>query len=427
MPNALDLAYGLPLGAHYAFHRFATGKYGPRTVEKTGRLPRRDGDAPALWMHAVSLGEAIAGGGLLRAFGERWPDWDIRLSTTTATGRAAAERAVGPERVFYYPLDFSWMVRRTFDRIRPSLVVLMELELWPNFLDEASRRGVPVVVANARITERSERRFARVPALAKRWFGRVDHWLAQTDEYAQRLIRLGALPDRVTVAGSLKYDNIPEIPDERAARGLRALALGDGPGPLIVAGSTHPGEEEALLDAWTRLRGDFPGLRMMVMPRHPERWAGVEALMARFGPVTRRSTLAEGGAAPTDLILGDSTGELAHWFAAADVAFVGGTLIPHGGQNFMEPCGVGVPTVCGSSLFNFAEAAALLRSVEGMVVVPEGGTLSEAFRDVLTNTDEARAMGARARKALLEKRGATGKTLDVLAAWCGAGESPPPR
>lgn len=438
--NLLDAVYSLTIGPHYLWHSMVSGKYGPKVGEKTGRVPDRfksgatavlgTGDphyeAPCLWLHAVSVGEVMASADLVRMFAADNPRWDLRFSTTTATGRGIAEKQWGEEAVFYYPLDFSRMVSRAFDYIRPSLIVLMELEIWPNFLAEAARRKVPVVVANARITERSLKRLSYAPGVTGNMVQAVEEWFAQTDEYAERLRRLGVPDCRIEVTGSVKYDAVPlEIDREQAGYYRRLFGCGerfhkDGGGLLVVAGSTHPGEEKMLLRA---LRGaipaELPMPRVVLAPRHPERLNEVEAAAGAFGRVVRRSGLAEPipgvdrEGADGDIVLVDTMGELSRIYAAADLVFVGGTFIKHGGQNFMEPCGLARPTVVGPHLWNFREPAELLRR-DGMRVVATPEDLSAALAGMIANPPEAAAMGERARTLLLKQRGAAKRMADRL-------------
>lgn len=438
--NLLDAAYSLSIGPHYLWHSRISGKYGPKAREKTGRVPDRfkggatavlgSGDLhyeqPCLWLHAVSVGEVMASTDIVRMFTETNPRWDLRVSTTTATGRGIAEKNWGEEAVFYYPLDFSRMVRRAFDNIRPTMIVLMELEIWPNFLAEAARRGIPVVVANARITERSVKRLSYAPGVTKNMVNVVEEWFAQTDEYAERLRRIGVPDCRIEVTGSVKCDAVPlEIDRDQAGYYRRLFGCGerfhrDGGDLLIVAGSTHPGEEKTLLQSLkSALPQDAPMPRVVLAPRHPERLGEVEGEAGAFGRVVRRSNLSEPaaglerGTVGGDFVLVDTMGELSKIYAAADLVFVGGTFIRHGGQNFIEPCGLARPTVVGPHLWNFREPAELLR--DGCLrVVNTPEELSASFADMIANPAEAAAMGDRARERLLKQRGAAKRMVDRL-------------
>ncbi len=437
--NLLDAAYALTIGPHYLYHKLITKKYGPKTPEKTGRLPDRFktsdtvalgsrnpySDPPCLWLHAVSVGETLAARELADTFTSENPRWDLLVSTTTATGRAVAEKKWGERAVFYYPLDFSWMVNRAFEAIRPSMIVLMELEIWPNFLAEARSRKIPVVVANARITERSLKRLRFVPWLAREMAESVQLWLAQTEEYAARLKSLGVPDSRIEVTGSVKYDALPMELDTDMVDYYRRLFGGsgkryaEGGDFMVVGGSTHPGEEKTLLEAVRKARMNRTGRTVTVLtPRHPERLSEVEEMAKGFGKVIRRSKLAEPEAAAAgegpDIVLVDTMGELAKIYAAGDVVFVGGTLRPHGGQNFLEPCGLARPTLVGPNLWNFSEPAELLKKVNGLKVIESGEGLAGALEEILADPRAAERMGLRAREALLKERGATRKMADRL-------------
>lgn len=439
--NKYDLAYLPTIGPHYLWHALVTGRYGEKTREKTGRVPDRfrgaetavlgTGDphfeAPCLWLHAVSVGEVNAAAGILQEFMRANPRWEVRISTTTATGRAVAERHFGAEGVFYYPLDFSWMVRRAFDKIRPTMIVLMELEIWPNFLAEAQRRKVPVAVANARITERSEKRLGLVPSVARFMAGAVQYWFAQTQVYADRLVRIGVPPERIDVTGSVKYDSVPEEVDERVGRYYRRL-FGCGAAPfaqggdvVVVAGSIHPGEEIAVLEAWSRLRPpEGRKCRLVMAPRHPERLPAMARAAAAYGRVKRRSELPEPiseleeDRAECDIVMVDVMGELSGIYNAADLVFVGGSLIPHGGQNFMEPCGLGKPTAVGPHVRNFIEPAELLTAEGCLRTVAGAEELGAWMQSVLDEPARAEESGRQARETLWRQRGATKRVVERL-------------
>ncbi len=445
--NLLDFAYTLTLAPHYLYHRHISKKYGPKTPEKTGLLPDRFktsktaalgstnpySDPPCLWLHAVSVGETIAARDLADTFARENPRWDLLVSTTTATGRAIAEKKWGERAVFYYPLDFSWMVKKAFDAIRPNLIVLMELEIWPNFLAEAKRRKIPVVVANARITERSLKRLRFVPWLAREMSESVHTWLAQSETYKQRLLSLGVPEKRIEVTGSVKYDALPMDLDDDLARYYRRLfQVGErrfvnGGDLIVVGGSTHPTEEKTLLEAVRKAHAGYPGRVVTVLtPRHPERLNEVEEMARAFGKVARRSQLPEPELAREpdrpDIVLVDTMGELAKIYAAGDIVFVGGTLHPHGGQNFMEPCGLARPTLVGPNVWNFLEPMDLLKAEKGILVVQSGEELTEELKKYLQDPKEADRMGLRAREALLKERGATRRMADRLNALAKAAQ-----
>ncbi|MBN2711516.1 MAG: hypothetical protein JXR97_03655, partial [Planctomycetes bacterium] len=257
-----DALYCLTLIPHYLYHRYFTNKYGDSAPEKLGFIPDQiKPGRKCMWLHAVSVGETLAARTLVRAFEEAHPDWDVRISTTTATGREVAMKNFGEERVFYYPLDCSWMVRRAFDIINPSLIVLMELEVWPNFLLEAQKRLVPVAVSNVRIMERSVRRFKKLRAIALPMLERVSLWLSQSDEYTGKLLDIGVSKDKIETVGSLKYDTVATEIDPDVRLEYRKL-FGAWEGETVfVAGSTHAGEDEIVLDAYKAAHEKCSGLK----------------------------------------------------------------------------------------------------------------------------------------------------------------------
>lgn len=400
-------------------------KYGERAREKLGEVPLRDLSRPCLLVHAVSVGEVLAARTVIDEFRKARPGWKILVSTSTATGRQVAADKYGAANVMYYPLDADGWVRDFLQAVRPQLIVLMELEIWPVFLDRAARCGIPVVVANARITAESAAQYRKamgwpfLGAVLRRAFNTPARWLAQTEEYAARLREVGVEPGRVTVSGNVKFDQIPTAlrPGDAAAY-RAALGAGDA-GKVVVAGSTHPGEDEFVVGAWQNLRRDFPGLKLVLAPRHPHRIPEVKALAEKAGTVALRSAMkaaAEKGAdAPrADVVIVDTMGELAKFYAAADAVFVGGTLIPHGGQNMAEPCGLARPTVIGNSYFNFTETVEALLPERLITVIGSGAELEGALRDILAAPEAAAARAAAARETLMRLAGASRRAVAAL-------------
>jgi 3-deoxy-D-manno-octulosonic-acid transferase len=421
MRPMLDLVYAATLLPHYVYHRAITGKYGAAAPEKLGRglLPGRLDAAPALparprlWVHAVSVGEVLAARSLVAAFRQARPEWDVVVSTTTATGRAVAQKHFGAENVFYYPLDFSGVVRRVFETIRPSLLVLMELEVWPHALAEAERRGVPTAVSNVRITEASIRRFRLAGRGGRGLLQRVRLWISQNEEYAGALRALGVPPERIEVVGSLKYDGLDFA--ERPAVAAR-LHRELGGGRLLVAGSTHAGEDEIVYQSFTELRREFgEELRLVLVPRHPERCAAV----ARLAPAGLRLHRRSAGPAPegTDILLGDTMGELSDFYRAAEVVVIGGTFEPAvGGHNMLEPAAFGKPVVYGPAVHNFLEPAAVLEAAGAAerLSEPAAAALTAALRPLLADPEEARRRGARGREAARALQGAAARSVTCL-------------
>ncbi|MCB9852431.1 MAG: 3-deoxy-D-manno-octulosonic acid transferase [Phycisphaerales bacterium] len=430
MPTFLvDLIY-LPLALLYLpillYQMIALKKNRSGWRDRFGGVPVRSGDAACVWIHGVSLGEINASRTLVEQLALQRPDIDIVISSTTDTGYAAAKRLYPDRIVFRYPLDISLIVRRTLNRIRPSVLVLMELELWPNLLRIASGRGIAVGVANGRITEeKSMRRFSLpiVRSIARDMVFRLAWIAAQEDAYADRFRRLGAPPDRVFVAGSLKYDTAvvaDAIPGDDAlaeAMGIRRDA------PLLVAGSTGPGEEPLILDAYERLRTTHASLQLALIPRKPERFDEVARLIESRGFACRRRSLhSDNAPAPardeatnrTIVFLGDTMGELRKFYALADAVFVGRTLAPLGGSDLMEVAALAKPLCYGPHIENFADIDQQLMDADAAIKVENVEELIAAFDDFVTNPSPARRRCERARDVVLRNQGATRKIVDLI-------------
>jgi 3-deoxy-D-manno-octulosonic-acid transferase len=402
----------------------------------------RVGSSPCIWVHGVSVGEVAAAEPLVRALERRFPGHEVVITTSTATGQAVARRKFEGKRVAYFPVDFSWAVKRVFRALRPTLVVLVELELWPNFLIEGRRRGVPVVVVNGRISERSFRRYklARWFWLARRFLPlqAVARYCVQTDQYARRFTRLGVDPQKIVVTGSLKYDGVLTGAASVQAAAEARTSLGLEAGSVVwIGGSTHAPEERLLVDVFARLRISHPKLTLVLAPRHNERAAEVKRVVEGAGlrPVLRSAQRSgafgtsgpvapgtgafrtSGPVAPgtgTDVVIIDTLGELSRLYAAADLVFVGGSLIPHGGQNILEPASLGKPVLFGPHVQNFQESVERLLAARGAVQVADAGELEARLRELLADPAGARALGARALAAIEAAKGATDRTLAVL-------------
>jgi 3-deoxy-D-manno-octulosonic-acid transferase len=405
---------------------FARAKYRRGFREKLGSVPVREGDGPSFWVHAVSVGEVLTSLPLLGALRKRYPGWDVSLSVSTYTGLEVARKKLPETTVFYAPFDLSFAVSRVYRRRRPSMIVLVELELWPNLLLEARRRGVPVLVANGRITERSSRRYAAAGRLARSLFGLVQSFGAQGDEYRARFLRLGVDPRRVEVLGNLKHDRTPPPLVERAEDVRQRLGWEPAKTLVLVAGSTHPGEEEILCNLYREVRREEPRLRLVLALRHVERiaslrelpdWGAGEALVRWSG--LREAALA--GAAeqasllsPAGALVVDTVGELELFYALADVVFVGGSLIPHGGHNLFEAASLGRPLLFGSHFDNFREEGNLLLAEEAAVCVSDPSELRPALERLLADPGERRRLGERARSLTERLRGATGRHIEWI-------------
>lgn len=379
------------------------------------RAARRDG-RPCVWVHGVSVGEVKAAARLVEEIERVVPDVEVIVSVTTDTGKRVACKRYPNHRVEFYPPDLSWIVHDALDALRPDLMILVESEFWPNFLFAAQERRVPVVLVNGRMSERSAGRFGLVGGLARALLGSLERICVQMPLYAERFLKLGVEPERLHITGNMKLDNIPIKPDDGRARMFGRL-FGPGQGlPIVVAGSTHPGEERAVVGIHRRLCAAGQPFRLVVVPRHPARADTVEAEIRRQGGrAVRRSRIGEeAGPAPQDVILLDTIGELELAYALADVAFVGGTLVPHGGQNMMEPASLGRPVVVGPHVDNFRGEVEMLLHADALVLAPDTRGVEETIGRFLRDPQAGRAYGQRAREAIERSKGATDRTLEIL-------------
>jgi 3-deoxy-D-manno-octulosonic-acid transferase len=388
------------------------------TAKLLGRVnvqnPKRQ---PVAWFHAVSVGEVNLLGTLVPAFLRRHPDWQVVVSSTTDTGLAEARRRFAEHAVIAWPFDFSWAVAEALDAVKPTLLVLTESELWPNMLSAARSRNIPVVVANARLSPRSFRRLQHVAGLARRLlFRHVTRFAVQESEYAERLATLGVDPAKLCVTGSVKYDGANSERDTPKARELARLVGRDAGALVWLAGSTHAPEEAIVLEVYQRLRAVFPHLRLVLVPRHPDRFEEVAALVEQLGlPMVRRSRIGHALPSMPAVTVLDSVGELGAAWSLADVGFTGGSLDGHrGGQSMIEPAGYGVPCVFGPHVWNFKDAARRLVEVGGAVMVPDAAALEQTLAKLLADEDMRAKMGAASQALVRRQQGATQRTLDVL-------------
>jgi 3-deoxy-D-manno-octulosonic-acid transferase len=414
----LALFAALVAGSPWWLWRMATTqKYRDGLAERLGKVPaplrelgRRD---RLIWLHAVSVGEVLAVSRLVAELDQAFPTYKLVISTTTRTGQQLACERFGRERVFYCPLDLPWAVRAYLHALQPRLLVLAETEFWPNLLSGCFRRGIPVAVVNARISDRSWPRYRMGRGLFLPLLSQIARVLAQTETDAERLKTLGCNPARVSVAGNLKFD-VRVAAEAEATRHLRAAAAGLR---LVVAGSTLEGEEAALLEAWPRLLEADPRLALVLAPRHPERFAAVAALLDQTGIrwFKRSDWKAQSASSlkPGEILLLDSIGELASVYSLAAVAFVGGSLIPAGGHNPLEPAQFAVPIVMGPHYANFRAITDDLRAGNAIRIATKE-YLASVLAELLLNPADAAAMGERARRVFHHQAGATARCVDAI-------------
>lgn len=411
---AVALLLSLP---YWLYQSLRHGKYRAGLSQRVGRVPGRiqavsSSQGRVIWIHAVSVGEVLAVGSLVQQMRAALPHHRILLSTTTDTGQELARKRFGAENVFYFPLDFAFAIRPYLKTLKPELVVLAETEFWPNFLRLAHAGGAQIAVVNARISDRSWPNYRRFVWALRSMLMNIDLFLAQTTQDSARLQSIGADPERVQTAGNLKFD-LPVPPSPSIVERLRKAIAAQGAGPVLVCGSTVEGEEPLLLKAFENLRVEHPRAVMVLAPRHPERFDQVAILIRQLEIRCVRRSQWQGETLAGAVFLVDSIGELAALYALADVAFVGGSLVPRGGHNIIEPAQHGVAIVTGTHTENFRDIVALFQSRDAVRVVGMS-ELPLVLMQLLKSDAERRALGERAKQTLQSEAGATSRTLEAL-------------
>jgi 3-deoxy-D-manno-octulosonic-acid transferase len=393
-----------------------TGKYTSSFRERMGRpAPSLNEERqPSVWIHAVSVGEVLAVRSLVASLKARFPARRVYVSTTTVTGQEVARKSLpAADGVFFAPFDLAGPVSRALDVVRPTLLVLAETELWPNLIHEAHRRGARVAVVNGRVSEDSFRGYHRARWFLRRVLADIDLFLMQGEAHAHRIRSLGAPTERVRVMGNLKFDAAGAA---RTSDELARLLGGSRARPIWVAGSTMPGEEEIVLRAFRKIREKVPEADLIVAPRHPERFTAVPALIEAAGfRCLTRTQLAPGDWRNGSVVLLDTLGELAQVYSFATVVFVGGSLVPTGGHNILEPAVAGKAVVVGPHMENFREIAEAFRGENALVQVGSGDELAEAVLELLADDARRAALGARALALVERNRGSVERTVDALA------------
>ena len=386
--------------------------YLARFAERFGIAPALEGES--LWIHAASAGEVQAAAPLVHALHERAPDTALVVTTATPAGKARARALLERDAadVRFAPLDLPGSVRRFLDRVKPRLALVVETEVWPNLFRECGRRGIPLVLTSARVSERSARRYRAFRGVVADALASCTLIAAQTREDALRFESLGAAPERTRIVGNIKFDlDLPPALAEKA----QALRRRHAPErALWVAGSTHDGEEQAALDAHARIERAHPDALLVLAPRHPPRFDAVASLLAQRGVRFVRRSADRAAAPDTEVLLLDSLGELIEFYAAADVAFVGGSLVPIGGHNLLEPAALGKPILTGPHTFAGAEIARLLLERGAVQIVRNAQELARAVCSLLASPQLRARRGAAARAVLEENRGALERMLALI-------------
>jgi 3-deoxy-D-manno-octulosonic-acid transferase len=441
MTVLVDIVYllaAIAYGPVLAYRMVRYGRYRKGWADRFGKIFRRD---PALrrciWLHAVSVGEVNAAKTIIQELRSRFSQYDFVLTATTDTGFARATEVFGGNLpVFYFPLDFSWIMRRAFTNIQPSLCLLMEQEVWPNFVQIANRLKVPVVVVNGRISDKGLLRYKKILPLSRWIYQKVNLVLTQTDEYAGRFVEIGCPPQKIIVTGSLKYDTAQIVDAVEGADELaKQLKLKNQ--RLWVAGATGSDEEQVLLDVYQQLKQNdqFKDLRLVIVPRKPERFDEVAQLIEQRGlPFVRYSRIKNSDEAELaklktrsrrikadTIILGDTMGDLRKFYSLATVIFVGRSLVPMGGSDMMEAAALGKPTIFGPHTFNFKQTVDVLLEGQGAILVNDKEQLLQALAKCLTDPDYAGTIARNGQDIIRKNQGATQKTIDQIAKFLNKG------
>lgn len=408
------------LSPWFAYQAIRYRKYVGSLGQRLGHLPvsfNLDGDE-SIWIHAVSVGEALTTRALVTELRERYPALKLYMSTTTMTGQQIARtRIPGLDGVFFFPFDLPVFVNRTLRLVKPRLFIMMETEIWPNLLRACHQQGIKTVLVNGRISARSYPRYRMARRFFRRVLADVDRFCMQSDESARRVVDIGADPARVTVTGSLKFDSL-DVPGVVSGRGagrvLRYFRMPAGR-PVLIAASTFKGEERAVLDAFAVIRRTYPNALAVIAPRKPERFAEAEALAKAEGLRTvRRTELAVDAEPRADVVILDSIGELAHLLSIATVVFVGGSLVALGGHNILEPAAHGKPIIYGPHMSNFAEISATFLHHQAAIQVADAAEFVAVAARLMGDPVERARLGAAARALVEANRGAKPKTLAAI-------------
>ena len=407
-------------------------RYRAGWAQRFGRITRRYPAKKCIWLHAVSVGEVNASRTIIEELRKKLADFEIVISTTTDTGFSRANELFGANHsVFYFPLDFSLVMRRAFDNIRPAICLLVELEVWPNFVQIAHQSNIPVVIINGRISDRSFSKYKKIKPVVKNIFRKVNLVLAQTDQYAQRFKEIGCLAEKVIVTGSLKYDTA-QVTDKVEGADILAEQLfgkidnrqSTIDNPLWVAGGTGPDEEKIIIDTYLKLKKQFHNLRLAIIPRKPERFDEVAQLIKQYGlevlryselkAAMTKSTIDNRQSTIDTVILGDTMGDLRKFYSVADIIFVGRSLVPMGGSDMMEAAALGKCTIFGPYAFNFQQAVDDLLANQGAIMVRDEQDLLRTMQKCLLEPAFAATIARNGQQIIRKNQGATLKTIECI-------------
>ncbi len=426
MPLIFDSIYlsAAVLGSPYLLFKMCTSRrYRAGLLQRLGMSTERVSTKPGIWVHGASVGEIITAKSIIEKIEKEFPEWETFISATTNTGFSVAEKNFSDKTVFYFPLDLSWTTNKVLCLTRPGFIILVELELWPNFLVSAYKRKIPVIIVNGRISNKSLKAYRIISQVSKVFrdslTNEMNTYCARTELDAQRFRDLGIPGKQVFVTGTMKYDNIPIHIDDNIRKRLAGLFCIKDDDLVLIGGSTHDGEEEILISVFEKLREDYPELKLIIAPRHIERTREVFNLIEKKGFVPVLKTAVETSNynwqdTKREIILIDTVGDLGNIYSLSSFVFVGKSLVPSGGQNMMEPAGLGKPVVFGPHTFNFKEETELLLKNNAAKMVKTENELYKTIEYFIKNPDAAKKIGFKAQKVVNEKRGATKRSMEII-------------
>ena len=426
MPLIFDSLYltASLLGSPYLLFKILTSKrYRSGLDQRLGIISERLSSKPGIWVHGASVGEVITAKSIIERIDEEFPEWETFISATTNTGFSVAKRNFSNKNVFYFPLDLSWITEKVILKKRPSFILLVELEIWPNFLISAFKKNIPVIVVNGRISNKSVKAYRAISRVSKDFrnslINETNIICARTELDAQRFRDLGIPGKQIFVTGTMKYDNIPTHIDENISKELAERFHISDDDLVLIGGSTHAGEEEILIRVFERLNKTCPNLKLILAPRHVERTREVSRLIEKTGFVPVLKTEVERSRykwqnTNKEIILINTVGDLEMVYSLSNFVFVGKSLVPSGGQNMMEPAGLGKPVIFGPHTFNFKEEADLLLKNSAAKIVKTENELFKTVEFLIRDPDAAKQMGLKAQKVVNEKRGATDRNIEII-------------
>ncbi|MBI5777876.1 MAG: 3-deoxy-D-manno-octulosonic acid transferase [Planctomycetes bacterium] len=413
----LDFVYiiYIIIASPYYLFKFATSHYHRQGLpERFGFIGKREGTKKCIWLHGASVGEINASEILIRKIQKLYPDYELVISTTTPSAQKLVKKRYPGIVSFLFPIDLGIIIRRVLNRIKPSLIILIEQELWFNLIRLADYKNIPVILLNGRMTKHSTRRYRLIKPLIRRIWNKVSYFCVQNEEYRERLRHLGIHSNKLKITGNMKYDLLDSATASAPGRSYKQVFGINDDDLVIIAGSTHPPEEEIMLDIYSDLRKKFTNLRLIIAPRHPFRFEDVAKLVSTKGFEISRRSNPPATMNKSAIMLLDTLGELNKVYQIADIVFVGGSMIPHGGQSILEPAAAGKPIVFGPDMSNFQDIANQLIKENAAMSVSNKSGLHQALLSLLAEPERRNRIGTKAREVISRYQGATTQNMEFI-------------